>query len=221
MTKVWITRTQPAADKTAEAIRRLGFDPIIVPLLRITPPDTMPPITPKTAVLVFTSSNGVRAFCDLTDKRSWPVVTVGDATANVARDMGFTNVQSASGTSETVTELIKTKFNDEAPIIHCSGDIVRGTITADLEAAGYTAQRDIFYKTETIGHLPELKDVHYVVLHSPLAAKILRALAPNCAHMSAVCMSPAVSAALGTLPLREKRVANAPTETALLTCLPC
>lgn len=219
MTKVWITRTQRAADKTAEAVRRLGFDPVISPLLKVTPPRSMPDMPTERSILVFTSSNGVRMFCALTDRRSWAVVTVGDATADTAINAGFTDVQSASGTSADVTSLIKRHYKSDTPVTHCCGNVVRGTISEDLRAAGYPASRSIFYESMPMSDLPKLKDVRYVLLHSPLAAETLSAMGPDCAHVIAICMSEAVTAALGALALREILIANAPTQTALLACL--
>jgi len=220
MTNVWITRTQPAADKTAQAVRDMGFVPVVAPVLRVVPAKIMPPPPRKDAVLVFTSGNGVRAYCGLTEHRNWPVVTVGDATAELARAVGFTQVNSASGASEDVTRLIKTKYKTDRPIVHCAGQIVRGTIAEDLHAAGYVAERHIYYRTEPTGRIPELGGINYVLLHSPLAAQTLRNLKPESSHITAICMSEAVRVALGTLALREIRVANAPTQTALLACLP-
>lgn len=219
MSRVWITRTQPAAEKTAEAVRKLGYESLVSPLLQICPPDILPAMPPARSILVFTSSNGVQMFCALTDRRIWSVVTVGDATGETAIKAGFADVKSASGTSADVTSLIKRTYPSDRPVIHCSGNIVRGTISEDLQMAGYSANRLIFYKSSPVRHVPELQDVQYVLLHSPLAAETLTAMHPDCAHVTAICMSEAVSTALGTLALRDIRVANTPTQAALLACL--
>jgi len=42
MTKIWMTRTRPAADESAKAWRKAGFDPIVEPLLAIASVDHDP-----------------------------------------------------------------------------------------------------------------------------------------------------------------------------------
>jgi len=58
------------------------------------------------AALAFTSRNGVAAFAALSDDRSLPVFTVGDATAEAARTAGFAAVRSAAGALEDLARLL-------------------------------------------------------------------------------------------------------------------
>ena len=57
--RVWITRAEPGAARTAARLRDIGLEPVVAPLLAIvnlTPP--VPDLAPFTA-LAFTSINGV------------------------------------------------------------------------------------------------------------------------------------------------------------------
>jgi len=73
MTKIWITRTQPAADESAQVWRDAGFDPLVAPLLEIEPVLHDP--LPADAVIIFTSKNGV----DHTACGGQRAICVGDA----------------------------------------------------------------------------------------------------------------------------------------------
>jgi uroporphyrinogen-III synthase len=96
MLRVAITRAQPEADRTAERVRARGAEAIVAPLLTIVPCgyDTS---TSGAQAIIFTSTNGVRAFPDARGARERLVLAVGDATANAAREAGFINVRSADG----------------------------------------------------------------------------------------------------------------------------
>ena len=63
MLRVAITRAQPEADRTAERVRARGAEAIVAPLLTIVPCgyDTS---TSGAQAIIFTSTNGVRAFPD-------------------------------------------------------------------------------------------------------------------------------------------------------------
>jgi len=107
--KVWITRTQPGASDTAKAVKLVGFTPLIVPLLNVVLNDTSPQVPKPDDILIFTSKNGVTAFCDyvgdarLLEFRQSDVITVGDGSAEAARLAGFENVRSAAGTSDDMS----------------------------------------------------------------------------------------------------------------------
>ena len=85
---IWITRTLPAAHKSAQAFAHLGLAAAIAPLLLVSPPEVMPAMPPQEALLIFTSANGLSAFCQLTDDRHWPVVTCLLYTSPSPRDRG-------------------------------------------------------------------------------------------------------------------------------------
>ncbi|WP_284222549.1 uroporphyrinogen-III synthase, partial [Brevundimonas denitrificans] len=82
--RVWVTRAEPGASRTADRLTARGFDPVIAPLLAIRPIPQAPPDLTGIAALAFTSANGVAAFGALTPDRTRPVFTVGDATAQAA-----------------------------------------------------------------------------------------------------------------------------------------
>ena len=95
--KIWITRVQPAADVTAERVRAMGHDAVVVPLLEV---QVLPDVDVDlrgVAALAFTSANGVRAFADKSGERGLKVFAVGAATALAARKAGFKSVLSADG----------------------------------------------------------------------------------------------------------------------------
>src|SRR5690606_4212312 len=75
--RVWITRAQPGAARTADRLTALGLEPVIAPLLAIRPLEQPEPDLGGVDVLAFTSPNGVAAFCALTARRDRPVMTVG------------------------------------------------------------------------------------------------------------------------------------------------
>lgn len=96
---VWVTRTRPGADATAQRLVGMGMRPLASPLLRVVP--LRPRLDLSSAcALAFTSPNAVAAFAHLTECETWrrlPAYAVGDATAEAARARGLTDVRSAAG----------------------------------------------------------------------------------------------------------------------------
>jgi len=198
----------------------MGLGPI-APLVTVSPSPKIPPLPEKETVLVFTSGNGIEAFTGLTDDRHWPVITVGDETARLARSAGFKSVSSAKGTSEDITRLIMDKLPITRPIIHCAGNHVRGSITQDLQAAGFNARRGVYYQSAPVQRLPkiEVSSLTYIALYSPLAAQTLADFRPDLRHATAISMSPATDKALGGLKFKARLIAKHPTEAAMLTLI--
>jgi len=220
--KLWLTRSLPAAYKSAEAWAKKGCACAISPLLTIAPPKAAPPLPPKNAVLIFTSSHGVSAFTDLSDSRAHTVITVGDATAATAHAAGFENVTSANGTSEDVTALALKTVPKSTSIIHASAEDVRGRIIEGLLAAGYNARRDIYYRSERVSALPprlNIKTLSYIALYSPKAAETLAGFAPDLSGVTIISISAATDAALGDIKTQARLIAAAPNETAMLALL--
>ncbi len=219
--RVWITRAQPGAARTAARLTALGFEPVVAPLLAIRPlPDALDaaPDFASVAALAFTSPNGVSAFAALTpDLRDLPVFAVGDATAEAARDAGFTDARSAAGDIHALAALI-------------AASPIQGLILApgarepagDLPALlpGRAVQLLPVYAAEETGTaVPAGFDA--VLLHSPRAARALAAVLPPQAARDrlAVCISDAAAAPLTAFSFAEIRTADAPDENSVLTAL--
>ncbi len=145
---VWITRTDTACQSSAAAVRAAGFTPLIGPVLKLSAVSTPNACPPDDNAIAFTSPNGVRAFTALTDRRIWPVFTVGDATANIARAAGFETVQSASGSVDDLAALILKSGADA--VTHLSGVHVAGDLSGALRGAAIDCRREIIYGTQAV-----------------------------------------------------------------------
>ena len=211
MTKVWITRTRPAADESAIAWRAAGFEPMVSPLLEIQPIQDSAPYIGD--VLIFTSKNGI----DHVERHDIPVVCVGDATADYARKAGYSDVVSVDGTSRDVTAWVTANYKRPTAVCHVSGWHVRGTITEDLADAGYLATRAIVYRSRPRPIWPETP-VSHLALYSPLAARVFADLARGgrLSGLTAICISQATADALAGVELRSIIIAARPREDELI-----
>lgn len=211
MNQVWITRTRPAADESADVWRAAGFEPLVAPLLDIQSVVHEPFHTDE--VLIFTSKNGVdHVACD-----GQRAICVGDATALHARKAGFKDVVSVDGASADVTKWVRANLKASQAITHISGWHVRGSIVEDLQADGYLALRKIVYRSVPRSIWPD-KPTSCVAFYSPLSARTFTALAKGKAlsDFSAVCISQATADELIGLELKSVVIASRPREDELI-----
>lgn len=219
--RVWITRAQPGAARTAARLAALGFEPVVAPLLTIRPlPDALAhaPDLSTVAALAFTSPNGVEAFAALTPElRDRPVFAVGDATTEAARAAGFHDARSAAGDIHALARLIAAT-PVEGLILAPGAREPAGDLAAFLP--DHPVQRLPVYAAKETDVAPPA-DFDAVMLHSPRAARALAAiLSPDAAAQRlAICISAAAAAPLATLGFAEIRTADAPDEASMLTAL--
>ena len=217
--RVWITRAEPGAARTADRLREQGFEPLIRPLLAV---EFLPADLPDIdgfAALAFTSRNGVAAFAALSSRRDRPVFAVGDATARAAREIGFTEVESADGDLMALARLVASRAS--GPILAPVAETPAGDLGQAVRAAGGAAsiQSVAVYRTaSTDASAPDAFDA--VLVHSPRAAQVLAQAGrtPALARTAVVCISPAAAAPLRDIGLAPA-VASAPREDALLASL--
>jgi uroporphyrinogen-III synthase len=220
MLRVAITRAQPEADRTAERVRARGAEAIVAPLLTIAPCayDTN---TEGAQAIIFTSTNGVRAFPDVRGARERIVLTVGDATAEAAREAGFSDVRSADGDVNALAELAKRALDPaKGKLIHIAGDHVAGDLSGELRAAGFNIERRLAYASVAAMALPAalLEPLDIVLFHSARAAETFVALgAPNASQLTAASLSAAVAQAAGKTSWKRIIIAPYPREDDLLT----
>lgn len=192
----------------------LGFETVTAPLLAIRPiPQAAPDLT-GVAALAFTSRNGVDAFAALSDIRSLPVFTVGDATAEAARASGFPAVRSAAGALEDLARLLAA----EAPgrVLAPGAQEPSGDLPALLAGRVEVRALPVYRADETGAAAPAAFDA--VLVHSPRAGRALATLGPF-AGRTMVAISPAAAAPLAGLTGLEVRIAARPDEAALFEAL--
>jgi uroporphyrinogen-III synthase len=218
--RVAVTRAEPEASRTAERVRKRGAEAVVAPLLTIVPCgyDTN---TEGAQALLFTSSNGVRAFPDARGAQNRIVLTVGEATAEAARAAGFRDVRSADGDVSALAALAKATLDPaRGKLIHIAGDHVAGDLGGELRRAGFDIERRLAYASVAASVLPEALRAHLdiVLFHSARAAEAFVALgAPNAANLTAGCLSPAIAAAAAKTSWKRLVTAPRPREDDLLT----
>lgn len=209
--RVWVTRAEPGAARTAARLTALGFEPVVAPVLEIRPLAAVIDLT-EIAALAFTSVNGVEAFAALNGERVLPIFTVGDATAEAARGAGFVDVRSAAGDVHALARLIA----DDAP-----GPILApgaAEPAADLAAllAGKAEVRSVAVYEAVETGVPAPAGFDAVLVHSPRAARALAMHAWALDDRLAVAISANAAGPLEDFGLREIRIAAAPTDAALI-----
>ncbi|QBQ49358.1 uroporphyrinogen-III synthase [Brevundimonas naejangsanensis] len=219
--RVWVTRAEPGAARTADRLTALGFEPVVVPLLTLAPlPGALnaAPEPEAVAVLALTSPNGVEAFAPLIPRfRDHPVFAVGDATAEAARAAGFADVRSAAGDIHALARLIAAEA-PPGPLLAPGAREPAGDLPALLPDR--RVQRlPVYAAFET--HAPAPGAFDAVMLHSPRAARALATDLPRAASSGrlAVCISDAAAAPLRRFDFTQIRVAAAPDEPSMLSAL--
>ncbi len=218
---VFITRPEEEYADTASMVTALGYDPVACPMLTIAPVmvdfSDVENDPAQFSALVFTSASALPPFCVQCAVRDLPVYTVGDVTAERARQAGFTNVISA-GADITALEslLLSANLSPDQVVLHISGaDVVR-----PMNLPGLTLDRRIVYRAVQAEHLPEDAQMElraasprFVLFYSARTAQAFAAaikkdrLTHQLMSSKALCLSESMLESLRDLPWRGIAVA--------------
>jgi uroporphyrinogen-III synthase len=229
---VLVTRPEPGGQETASRLAALGWTPVLAPALVLAPRGfRLPPVQ---AVLV-TSRAAARALPAA--DAGLPLLAVGAATAQAARDAGWADTRAAEGTAADLARLAAATLDVAGgPLLLAVGAGYALDLAADLRARGFRVLRRIAYAAAPARSLPAAAQaalaggsLRTILFHSPRSARcaitLLRAAghAETTAGMAALAISPrvaeAAAAALAPLAWRALRVAERPDEDALLALL--
>lgn len=223
--RVWVTRASPGAERTADALRKLGHSPLLSPVMRVKQLPAALDLT-GVAALAFTSANGVEAFAVRSPDRDLKVFAVGDATAQAAREAGFGEVISAHGDVEALGKLLASaELPEGAVVLHPGGRELAGDLPA-AAGPGVSIRRVALY--ETVARAPsealsvmDTGGVDAVLVHSSKAARRVAAVCAPWREGRAwyYALSPAVAAPLLEAGFEKVRAAPFPDEAALLKLL--
>ena len=227
--RVAITRPKADAEPFAEALRKIGVEPVLEPLMFIKNIEgSEVNLAPYQALLV-TSANGVRALEARTSEREIKVFAVGDASAQAALAAKFKNVESSRGNIETLAQLvIERTISLDGPLLHVAGTRVAGDLSGLLEAAGFKVRREVLYGatfieslSSNLTHALEREEIDGVAFFSPRTATAFVELAKkanlnNLKSVTAFCLSKAVADNTLGISWHNISVAKSPDQASLL-----
>lgn len=219
-----ILRAQEDADDIAQAVRERGLIPLTEPVLSIEYfPVDMPETGPEHP-LIFTSAHGVQAFARLSAERDHPIYTVGRNTADAARQAGFVQVKSASGTVSDLVDLLSGAFEAglKSPI-YIRGEDISQNLSEILRGKGIKIDEIIVYRTISAEKLSldvlkslVSREIKAVMVFSAKGGRVFSDLIRQygregqCKIIKALCIGEGVVESVSVLPFQEVVVAPTP-----------
>jgi len=231
--RVLITRPEEDAKPLAEMLQQRGHETILSPLMKIRFCDG--PEIPLNGVqaIVATSANAIRALQRRMTRRDIPVFSVGPHTAEMALEVGFTDVRQGPGDGHRLASFIRKALDPTFGVLLWATGRDRTAEFADaLTACGFEVQVQTLYAAEEVHTLTEeaaaalsTERIDAVLLFSPRSASLFAKVVQNqgllnaCRRMVAVCVSQAVAQKLVTLSFAKILVAQQPSVASMLDLL--
>lgn len=227
--RLLVTRPEDDAARTAQALRARGHEVLVAPLLRIEAIDA--DLAGSWAAVLMTSANAARVVAvhrQAAELLHLPVFTVGDRSAEAARDAGFAEVISAQGALGDLVRLVAERFaGDNARLLYLAGEDRAGDAMADLAAFGVDVRTIVVYRAAIAVALPDdlsraLGRLDGAVHYSRRSAAALLRLADAAGLLNAVlslahyCLSDEIAAPLRQRGAKRVHVAASPREAALI-----
>ena len=238
--RVLVTRPRPDAERFAELLEARGHQVRVEPLFEVVDAEIAANEINRTGILalLFTSANGVRAFCDAFAPQrpgdlDLKAFAVGDASARTAMACGFKSVESADGDVTDLTALVSRRLDPtQGGLFHAAGSKVAGDLKGGLEAAGFAFRRGVLYETRAVEALSAETqaalrggEIDAVTFFSPRTAKSFvrlvtaAGLGDHLEVSTAVCLSAAVKKELAPLRWNAVAVAARPTQADVVALL--
>ena len=234
---ILVTRPAPDNAKTAAALRARGHEVLLSPMLRFEPVTFEDDGEIDFDAVILSSANAVRAIEDHPVRARLmllPVFAVGEHTAKIARDAGFTNITIADGDAislrgRIVESAAAGKLKKKAALCYLAGADLTRDLGGELGARGFTVVTRTAYRMVPIAGLSDVVSdafragtIDAVMHYSRRSARAyLNAARADGVEISALalpqcCISEAVAGVLRDAGAMQVAAANAPDEKALL-----
>lgn len=233
MRRVLVTRPEPSASATAQALRAAGFEPVVLPLTGIRPLEIGETALPAFDAVALTSANAIG------HAPQWlrasiltvPVHAVGATTAQSAREAGFADIVVGPGDAAGLAAAMGKALAPGSAVLYLCGRVRKPEFEEGLRNCGIRV-----IPVETYDTVPtDLADVDMrkldagalfaIFVHSAEAAKALALLAKRPAAMHAfesahlVAISRRAAALVEAVFAGRIVVAREPTEAAMIKAL--
>lgn len=235
--RVVVTRPEISAARTAERLKRMGHDPVLLPLSNAVHHHQLAAdalASPHSALIV-TSAEALRALADIGSPaqidRNIRLFAVGEKTAAAAKAVGFVNIHTGHGDGAGLADLIASKLeNPDPPPLYLAGKPRAGSLEIRLEDLGLPVRVAEIYEMIPVDHRPEEIDErlrsrppHAVLLYSRENAvrffQIIEQQAVALPETAFLCISTRTADAVPAAFRPRVRIAETPDETALLALL--
>jgi uroporphyrinogen-III synthase len=228
---VLLTRPSEGAVELAMRVAALGFTPVSNPLMELTPTGVALPSQPFDGI-VFTSQAAVRAYPIDDSALHTPVYTVGEHTAETARQRGFRSVLCAGEDVASLAALLRGRaWPADSVLLYASGVLVANDLAALMGSppprimrVPLYASRGLCLQKNTIARLYE-GDIGSIMLFSTRTAEILARELDRLdrldwiAGVSLVCISSRVAEPVARFAWKAVAIARRPVMDAMLECL--
>ena len=237
---VLVTRPHPDNEATERALRALGHDVVLAPMLRFEPVASSDAEDVDYGAVIVTSANALRAVeGQLAGNRllKLPLFAVGEHTASIARALGFAEVISAGGDAadlrERVLARVRTRqLKKTRALLYLAGAELARDLAGELGAHGLNVVTRTTYRMIALSGLPHqareafaANRIGAVLHYSQRSARaFLDAVRADGVEITALavpqcCMSGNVASSLREAGARQVLVASVPDENALFTAL--
>ncbi len=226
---VLVTRPEPGASRTARQLCAAGLVPIVAPFLLTTMLRVRLPMEQPQAI-VAASGNAAEALPP--DLRHLPLLAVGDATAQRAREAGFADVRSANGDAADLARLASARLDPAAgPVMLATGRGQGAALARDLRRQGFRVHRRAVYSADPVAEFPQAaadalanRSVRAALFFSAETARAFVRLLPRTSRVTlagvdALAIGSMAGDVLRPLPWRAVRVALRPTQDGVLALI--
>ncbi|MEN0001051.1 MAG: uroporphyrinogen-III synthase [Pseudomonadota bacterium] len=155
--RILITRPEPGASFTAEALYQRGLGPMKVPLTKVGAvpvADSAMDSLVEASLIVISSANAMRhAPPGLVETiAEIPALAVGDATAAEAVRKGMTRVESVDGDADALVKQSLVRCSKGALVGYLCGRLRRDTVEVGLAKGGLTVNTLETYNTHKVSY---------------------------------------------------------------------
>lgn len=154
--RLLVTRPEPDATRSAQALRARGHEVLVAPLLQTQAIDAE--FTGPYNAVLMTSANAARALSS--HRRAGELITlsaftVGARSADAARAAGFREVVSADGALTDLVRLVAARFaGSSARLLYLAGEDHAGDLGGDLAAHGIAVETVVIYRAVAAERCP-------------------------------------------------------------------
>lgn len=237
---ILVTRPHPDNEATADNLRARGHMVLLAPVLKFEPVAFHDESEAPYSAIIVTSANAIRAVAlQLRDLGllELPLFAVGEHTAAVARDTGFTDVIVAGGDAASLRDKVVQRARDKllkkkSTLLYLAGADLSRDLGGELGAEGFSVVTQTTYRMAPVKILPRevcegfaANGVEAVLHYSRRSARAFLDAARNeGVEISALaipqcCLSENVAAVLRDAGASQVLVAATPDENALFETL--